>query len=144
MEGMRSAVQPGWTVVGSDGGKVGEVTAVREDHLVVERGLINKEHLYVPIDALANGSDNDTVTLNLASGDVTEQGWQVPPSARHEREVPAYPEVPETTTIQAAGYSSGSLSAPEAQGFVRNADETVAEEQIPNALYNPEGEDRPD
>lgn len=143
MEGMRAQVQPGWTVVGSDGGKVGQVTSVREDHLVVERGLLNKEHLYVPID-VARGTDDETVALDVAAGDVDAQGWQFPPSSSYERAVPAYPEVPETTTIQAAGYSAGSLSAPEAQGFVRNADETVEGEQIPNALYNPEGEDRPD
>lgn len=144
MEDMRTAVQPGWTVVGSDGGEVGEVTSVREDHLVVERGLLNKEQLYVPVDAVRGGTGEDTVTLNVAADDVTEQGWQFPPSARHERNAPAYPEVPETTMIQAAGYSAGALSAPEAQGFVRDADETTEDEQIANALYNPEGEDRPD
>ncbi len=143
MNSMQAQVQPGWAVVGSDGGKVGKVTAVREDHLVVEHGLINKQSLYVPVDAVTGASD-DTVTLNLGSAQVAEQGWQVPPSAPHERNLPAYPEVPETTMIQAAGYSSGSLSAPEAQGFVRNSDETTENEQLPNALYNPEGEDRPD
>ncbi len=141
---MRATIQQGWTVVGSDGGAVGKVTAVREDHLVVERGLLNKELLYVPINELRPGTEDGTVALDTAASDVTEQGWQFPPSAPHDRQVPAYPEVPDTTRIQAAGYSSGSLSAPEAQGFVLNADETPEDEQIPNALYNPEGDDRPD
>jgi hypothetical protein len=144
MEGMRAAIQHGWTVVGSDGEAVGKVTDVREDLLVVERGMLHKELLYVPIDQVRPSTDHDTVALDIAASDVTEQGWQYPPSAPYDHQVPAYPEVPDTTMIQAAGYSSGSLSAPEAQGFVRNAEETPEEEQIPNALYNPEGEDRPD
>src|SRR5687767_6953748 len=120
MDTRTAQIERGWSVVGSDGGKIGEIEEVREDHIVVTRGLIFKHNLYIPTDHLT-GSGDGKVTVNVAEGDINEEGWQYPPNAGgFEHEKPAFPEVPETTTIEAAGMSSGRLSAPEPQGALKD------------------------
>ena len=123
-------VERGWKVVDPNGKSVGEVTAAREDHLVVSAGTLAKEELYIPIDHLAAAGDR-TVAVSVPADLVAKQGWQYPPSAGYERQSPAYPDVPETTTMQAAGYSAGHLSAPEPQGAVRD-DQTIDPGEVPN------------
>src|ERR671925_1331201 len=111
MDAKTLQVERGWKVVDPDGKSVGEVTATREDHLVVSTGTITKNEIYVPIDHVAPAGDR-TVAISVPANLVDQQGWQYPPSAGFEHEKPAYPDVPETTTIQTAGYSAGRLSAP--------------------------------
>ena len=120
----------GWKVVDPDGKSVGEVTATREDHLVVSSGILAKEELYIPIDHLTPAGDQ-TVAVSVPADLVAKQGWQYPPNAGYEHSKPAYPEVPETTTMQTAGFSAGHLSAPEPQGAVRD-DQTIDPGEVPN------------
>ena len=131
-------VERGWKVVDPDGKSVGEVTATRDDHIVVSSGTLAKKELYIPIDHLSSGGDG-TVSISIQADKVDEQGWQYPPNAGYEREKPAPPEVPETTTIQAAGYSAGRLSAPEPQGAVRD-DQTIDPGEVPNEDLGPGSE----
>jgi hypothetical protein len=123
-------IEEGSKVVDPDGKSIGEVKGVREDHVIVGTGTLVKKDLYVPIDQLASGGDG-TVTIGVPANEVDQQGWQYPPNAGFERERPAVPEVPETTTIQTAGYSAGRLSAPEPQGAVRD-DQTIDPAEVPN------------
>jgi hypothetical protein len=120
----------GWKVVDPDGKSVGEVKAAREDHIVVESGTLAKNELYIPLDHLSATGDR-TVAVNVPAGDIDQQGWQYPPNAGYEHERPVYPDVPETTSIQQAGYSAGRLSAPEPQGAVRD-DQTIDPGEVPN------------
>jgi len=113
-------------VLGAEGARVGRIKAVREDHLVVEHGTLARHDLYIPIDALAITVDGSPA-LNVRAGQVDSQGWRFPPTSALERRVPATPDVPDTTIIQAAGYSAGMLSAAGAQGFVLDADLEAAE-----------------
>ncbi len=128
-------IERGWKVVDPDGKSVGEVTATREDHIVVSSGTLTKTELYIPIDHLASAGDG-TVAISVPADLVDQQGWRYPPNAGYEREKPARPEVPETTTIQAAGYSAGRLSAPEPQGAVRD-DQTIDSGEVPNEDLGP-------
>ena len=123
--------QQGWKVVDPDGKSVGEVTAAREDHIVVKTGILSNEELYVPIDRLAPAGD-ETVAVRVPADQIGKQGWQYPPSAGYVHAKPAYPEVPETTTMQTAGYSAGRLSAPEPQGAVLD-DQTIDPGEVPHA-----------
>jgi hypothetical protein len=123
-------IQKGWKVVDPDGNSVGEVTAMREDHAIVSTGTLSKTELYIPIDHLASAGDQ-TVAVSVPANLVEQQGWHYPPNAGYGRERPAKPEVPETTTIQVAGYSAGRLSAPEPQGAVRD-DQTIDPGEVPN------------
>lgn len=140
MDPSRSQIARGWKVVDSDGKTVGEVTATREDHIVVSSGTFTKHDLYIPIDELSS-AEGDSVAISIPAGKVDEQGWRYPPNAPYARERPAYPEVPETTTMQTAGYSAGRLSAPEPQGAVLD-DQTIDPGEVPNADLEP-GEQAP-
>lgn len=133
---MTDTIRPGAAVVAADGDRIGEVREVREGHIVVDRGLLGGDDLYVPVDALTD-TDRDPVRLNLPADEVDSQGWHVRPSSSFEHATPAYPEVPETTTIQTAGYSAGVLSAPEAQGFVRDID-ADDDEVLANRTIDPD------
>jgi hypothetical protein len=131
MDAKTMHITAGSAVVDPDGKRVGEVEATREDHLVVRRGTFNKTDLYVPIDHLSLSSDG-SVAVSVPADLIDAQGWSYPPNAGFEHERPAYPEVPETTTSQAAGYSAGRLSAPEPQGAVFD-DQTIEPGEVPNA-----------
>ena len=84
MEGIRQLIEQGWTVIGSDGGKVGAVTSVREDHLVVEHGTLAKHDLYIPIDALRQTENDRTVALNVPARQVETQGWRYRPQVANQ------------------------------------------------------------
>ena len=130
----------GWSVVGSDGARIGEVADTREDHIVVTSGTLFKHDLYIPIDHLAQAG-HGTVAVSVPAGEVDGEGWRFPPNAGMEaHESPAYPEVPDTTMIQAAGYSAGRLSAPEPQGAVLD-DGTIDPGEVPNADLGPADEE---
>lgn len=131
----------GWSVVGSDGAKIGDVAETREDHIVVTSGTLFKHDLYIPIDHLAQAGDG-SVTVNVPGGQVDQEGWRFPPNAGgFQHEAPAYPEVPDTTMIEAAGYSAGRLSAPEPQGAVLN-DGGIDPTEVPNADLGPDEAER--
>lgn len=105
-----SRVERGWKLVGSDGGGVGEVVEVREDLVVVEHGLINKETLYVPVSALADVRDGEVV-LDLPADRVAELGWQVPPRASANARPGPRDSGGDTTTMTGAGYGAGGTAS---------------------------------
>ena len=130
MDTRSATIAHGWDVVGSDGEKIGEVKDVKEDHVVVEGGTIFKHDLYIPIDHIEHKGE-DKLQLTIPAGDVDQEGWKYPPNAGFDHEAPAYPEVPDTTMIQTAGYSAGRLSAPEPQGAVLD-DGMIEPGEVPN------------
>jgi hypothetical protein len=130
METRTTQISTGSKVVGSDGGSIGTVKEVHEDHVVVSAGTLLKHDLYVPIDHITDYRDGQ-VAVSVRAGEVNQEGWRYPPNASFEAEDPAYPEVPDTTMIQAAGYSAGRLSAPEPQGAVLN-DGHIDPGEVPN------------
>jgi len=139
MDMSTAQIARGWSVVGSDGAKIGEVEETHEDHIVVSSGTLFKHKLYIPIDHLAESGDGQ-VAVSIPSGEVDQEGWRYPPNAGFAHEKPAYPTVPETTTIQAAGYSAGRLSAPEPQGAVLD-DGLIDPDEVPNEDVGPDDED---
>jgi hypothetical protein len=130
----------GWSVVGSDGAKIGQVKETRDDHIVVTSGTLFKHELFIPIDHLTHSGEG-TVAVSVPADKADQEGWRYPPGAGFEHEKPAYPEVPETTTIQAAGYSAGRLSAPEPQGAVLD-DGMIDPDEVPGEDLT--GNDTPD
>lgn len=75
---MRMAdLQPGWAVVGNDGGRVGDVREVGQNYILTSRpGLASDIH--IPASAIANVED-EVVHLSIAHRDVAEMGWEQPP-----------------------------------------------------------------
>lgn len=129
MDNARKTMSEGSKVFGSDGGHVGTIKAVHEDHIVVTEGTLIKHDLYIPIDHVGMDSDG-RVTVSVKASEADKEGWRYPPSAGFEHKKPAYPEVPETTTMQAAGYSAGRLSAPEPQGALKD-DGMIDQDEVP-------------
>jgi hypothetical protein len=76
IEQRQSAI--GDEVVGSDEGKIGTVQAIGGAHITVEKGLIRKEHLYIPTAAINNVADG-RVYLTVTKDDALNQGWDFPP-----------------------------------------------------------------
>ena len=131
-------IEPGWRVIGSDGHEIGKVKDAREDHLVVEHGVLVKGDYFIPIDEITD-VDHGEVALRSTASEAEREGWQYPPGTAYDHPDPAYPEVPETTMIETAGYSAGTLSAPEAQGFVRDVD--PHEEAMSNPAIDPKADE---
>jgi len=146
MSDMKQPVEAGWKVVGSKGKFLGTVAQVREDHLVVIKGRFIKHNLYVPVSHVASSGDGE-VTLTVEASTSDAEGWRFPPGAGYAHKKAAYPEVPETTTMQAAGMSSGTMSAPEAQGAFMDGQMDVGEApntQLGRELNRPVYEDEED
>lgn len=85
------AIEVGVDVVGSCGHKIGEVVDVRPGHLVVEKGFLVPEDIYVPKSAIAS-ADEHHLTLNV-SRDVSEHsGWETDPEGLEDEDVVEDPE----------------------------------------------------
>ena len=80
MQSNSSQVQPGWDVIGSDDQKIGEVTEVGSNYVVLTKGLIFPKDLYVPLNVISSvDEDAACVYLNVAKDDVDSLGWdQIP------------------------------------------------------------------
>jgi hypothetical protein len=69
-------LKPGWTVVGNDGRRVGEVRDVGQNYILTSTGLTSD--IYVPASAIGN-VEHEVVHLTVAQHDVAEMGWEQPP-----------------------------------------------------------------
>ena len=64
----------GTDVVGSDGGKVGTVSAADANDIVVEKGFFFPTDYTIPISAITN-FDGDTVYLNVTKDEALNTDW---------------------------------------------------------------------
>lgn len=65
-------------VYGSDGDKVGAVSEVQRDYLVVEKGFFFPTDYYIPLSAVANASAGQ-VSLNVTKDMALQSGWDSVP-----------------------------------------------------------------
>jgi uncharacterized protein (TIGR02271 family) len=72
-------ITEGTDVVGSDGEKVGEVVAVQDNYVVVEKGFFFPTDYYIPSSAITN-FDGDKVYLNVTKDAALNQGWDTEPT----------------------------------------------------------------
>ena len=75
---VKSQLQEGMQVVGSDMSNVGRVADIGENDFHVDIPL--HRDLYVPFSAIQN-MDNDRVVLNVSSDKIYDMGWPKPPLA---------------------------------------------------------------
>jgi hypothetical protein len=73
------SIQPGMTVLGFDGHKIGTIVAVRSHHLVVEKGYLAPIIYRIPISAIA-GIEHESVLLNVTKNQALNQGWDAAPA----------------------------------------------------------------
>lgn len=72
-------IETGWDVYGSDDEKIGDVSAVANDHFVIEKGFIFTTDVYVPMSAIAS-VDDDRVYLTYTKDQLENQDWSSPPA----------------------------------------------------------------
>src|SRR3954467_14597064 len=65
-------------VYGSDGDKVGTVSEVQQDYLVVEKGFFFPTDYYIPASAVASASTGQVV-LNVDKATALASGWDTVP-----------------------------------------------------------------
>jgi hypothetical protein len=116
-----SQVAQGASVYGSDGDKIGSVSAVAQDHFVIEKGFIFTTDLYVPTSAIAS-VDDDGVRLSMTKDQIENQDWSEAPMA-------------EDTSYGSEGYATGTgtatdtgyAAAASAGGYATDVDRTDAD-----------------
>jgi hypothetical protein len=74
-------VQTGWTTFDNAGDKIGDIVESNATYIVVQKGLFLPSDIYVPLTAVSEVSPADqSVTLNVAKGDIDSMGWNQPPA----------------------------------------------------------------
>lgn len=74
----RWAIEVGADVIGACGHKVGEVVAIREDHVVVEKGFFMPVDFYIPKSAIHHHNEHG-LFLNVSKTEALHRGWDVDP-----------------------------------------------------------------
>ena len=75
---MRMAdLQPGWAVIGNDGGRVGSVREVSQNYVLTSTPGLGND-IFIPASAIANVAD-EIIHLSIAHRDVAGMGWEQPP-----------------------------------------------------------------
>lgn len=72
-------IEPGATVYGSDGEKLGAIMEIGPDYIVVEKGLFFPTDYFVPNGAIAS-VEPDRITLTLTRDEALGQGWDKDPT----------------------------------------------------------------
>ncbi len=71
-------IEVGADVIGICGHKVGEVVAVRDDVIVVEKGFFMPTDFYIPKSAIQRNNEHG-LYLNVSKNDALHRGWDVDP-----------------------------------------------------------------
>ncbi len=72
-------IREGWDVLANDGEKVGEVTRIGHEFILVRKGIVFTKDLYVPTTAIASVADG-RLYLNHASHEIESMGWEQEPT----------------------------------------------------------------
>jgi uncharacterized protein (TIGR02271 family) len=74
-------IQAGWSAIGSDGDKIGEIEEIGQDYLLVTKGLIFPKDLYIPISNVQSvDGDEGQVILDVEKDRIDDMGWDQPPA----------------------------------------------------------------
>ena len=71
-------IEVGADVIGNCGHKVGEVVAVRDDVIVVEKGFFMPVDFYIPKSAIQRNNDHG-LYLNVTKNEALHRGWDKDP-----------------------------------------------------------------
>jgi hypothetical protein len=71
-------IEVGSDVIGHCGHKVGEVVAVRDDVIVVEKGFFMPVDFYIPKSAIKRNNEHG-LYLNVTKNEALHRGWDVDP-----------------------------------------------------------------
>lgn len=71
-------IEVGSDVIGNCGHKVGEVVAIRDDLIVVEKGFFMPVDFYIPKSAILKNNEHG-LYLNVTKNEALHNGWDVDP-----------------------------------------------------------------
>ncbi len=74
----RWTIEVGADVIGVCGHKVGEVVAIRADHVVVEKGFFMPVDFYIPKSAIHHNNEHG-LFLNVSKSEALHRGWDIDP-----------------------------------------------------------------
>ena len=76
---MQQTINPGATVYGADGEKVGTVATYGGSYVVVEKGFFLPKDYYIPVSAITE-TTGDAVYLSVTKDEALNQGWDQQPA----------------------------------------------------------------
>jgi hypothetical protein len=71
-------IEVGADVIGTCGHKIGEVVAVRDDDVVVEKGFFMPVDFYIPKSAIHHNNEHG-LYLNVTKSEALHHGWDIDP-----------------------------------------------------------------
>lgn len=84
MERNFEGLSAGNSVVSADGEKLGTVAAIRESHLLVEKGLFFVTDYHIPTSAIAGyDQEAEEIRLNVTKDEALSSGWEAEPDDPH-------------------------------------------------------------
>jgi len=105
-------IQQGWNVYGIDGGKVGDVSEVGTNYVLVQKGWLFTRDIYIPLSAIASVED-DGVLLNLSKDQIETMDWDTVPTG--ETSTATYGTTYDTTAASLTG--RGDTATPTVTGM---------------------------
>jgi uncharacterized protein (TIGR02271 family) len=82
VQGTQNDVQIGWDVIGADNQKLGEVTDVGPNYVLLTKGLIFVKDIYVPFEAVSDvDAEAGRVYINASKDEVESMGWDDAPES---------------------------------------------------------------
>jgi len=72
-------IEPGFDVIGADNDKIGDVSEIGPNYLLVTKGFIFVHDMYIPTSAITDVRDED-VYLNVTKDQIDAMGWHEPPA----------------------------------------------------------------
>ena len=102
-------IQQGWDVYGSDGDKVGTVSEVGRNYILVSKGFLFRKDIYIPLSAITDVSQ-DGIYLSVAKDQLENMGWDQMPTEGATTSTASTTASTTTTGTSGAGYQTGTTT----------------------------------
>ncbi len=119
--GRITGVEPGASVYGSDGEKLGSLMEIGPEYIVVEKGLFFPTDYFVPTGAIES-VEPDRITLTMTRDEALGQGWDKDPTDH-----PAAPAAPAAPVDAASDRFTGDFDGVAVSGFGPAGDSGLAD-----------------
>jgi len=81
MQAQANRIQSGWDVFGSDDQKIGEVSDVGPNYLILTKGIVFLKDIYVPFESVTSVDEGAScVYVAARKDDIESMGWDSPPA----------------------------------------------------------------
>ncbi len=111
-------IQQGWDVYGSDGDKLGSVSEVGRNYVLVSKGFLFRKDIYIPLSAITDVSQ-DGVYLGVTKDQLENMGWdQAPMEDATTGTASAATTTTTTTDASTTGFQTGTRGIDRSEGEV--------------------------